>query len=102
MASNFPTAYVRVASQTYVLQHIFNCTLHGCDGRIVATIASKQTIQLLTVTLDLLPDVLQDTAAAILSVNLVQNRGNASLLIHLALQNNLVENAMTKLMITTN
>ena len=23
MASNFPTAYVRVASQTYVLQHIF-------------------------------------------------------------------------------
>ena len=24
MASNFPTAYVRVASQTYVLQHISN------------------------------------------------------------------------------
>ena len=24
MASNFPTAYVRVASQTYVLQHIIN------------------------------------------------------------------------------
>ena len=24
MASNFPTAYVRVASQTYVLQHILN------------------------------------------------------------------------------
>ena len=23
MASNFPTAYIRVASQTYVLQHIF-------------------------------------------------------------------------------
>ena len=23
MASNFPTAYVRVTSQTYVLQHIF-------------------------------------------------------------------------------
>ena len=23
MASNFPTAYVRVASQTYVLQHIY-------------------------------------------------------------------------------
>ena len=23
VASNFPTAYVRVASQTYVLQHIF-------------------------------------------------------------------------------
>ena len=80
----------------------FNCTLHGCGGGIVATIASKQTIQLLTVTLDLLPDVLQDTAAAILSVNLVQNRGNASLLIHLAFQSNLVEHAMTKLMITTN
>ena len=80
----------------------FNCTLHGCGGRIVATIASKQTIQLLTVTLDLVPDVLQDSAAAILSVNLVQNRGNASLLIHLAFQSNLVEHAMTKLMITTN
>ena len=24
MASNFPTAYVRVASQTYVLQHIYH------------------------------------------------------------------------------
>ena len=28
MASNFPTAYVRVASQTYVLQHIVDLQTH--------------------------------------------------------------------------
>ena len=29
VASNFPTAYVRVASQTYVLQHIFIFICHS-------------------------------------------------------------------------
>ena len=30
MASNFPTAYIRVASQTYVLQHIFLFMFQFC------------------------------------------------------------------------
>ena len=76
-------------------------TLHWCSRRIITTIASKEAIQLLTVTLDCVPYVVQDSAAAILSVNLVHNGGNAGLLIHLALQSNLVEHTMTKLMMTT-
>ena len=30
-ASNFPTAYVRIASQTYVLQHIFSISKHKAN-----------------------------------------------------------------------
>ena len=37
MASNFPTAYIRVASQTYVLQHIFHfyCFESDCNESCV-------------------------------------------------------------------
>ena len=39
VASNFPTAYVRVASQTYVLQHIFLDTLCGYEAGVGVGVA---------------------------------------------------------------
>ena len=54
--------------------------------RFIAGVAGQNSIKLVTVHLHCVPDVVQDPAPAVVSVDMVHHRGHLGLLIHLAVQ----------------